>query len=100
MHAQREGIQQIYKNIERGIRQGCVFSPDLFNLYSETILRELEILSGFIIDGHNLDNIRHSDDTVLIAEMEKKLQNLLQKVVKESEKKGLSINYKKTMHGH
>ncbi len=68
----------------------------LTGLYSEAILRELEILPGFIIGGHNLNNIRYADDTVLIADTEKKLQNLLQKVAKESEKKGLSINYKKT----
>lgn len=85
-----------YAKIERGIRQGWVFSPHLFNQYSETVLRELDVLTGFITDGHNLNNIRYEDDTVLIADMERKLQKLLQKVVKESDKKGQSINCKKT----
>lgn len=51
------------KKIESRIKQGCVFSPNLFDLYSEVILRELEILSGFIINGRKLNNIRYADDT-------------------------------------
>lgn len=69
---------------------------DLFNRYSDAILRELEILPRFITGGHSLNNRRYADDTVPIADMERKLQDLLQKVVKESEKKGLSISSKKT----
>ena len=59
-----------YIKIERGDRQGCVFSPDLFNLYSEMILKELEGLPGFSIGGHNINNLRYADDTVLLAESE------------------------------
>ena len=85
-----------FKNIKRGVRQGCVMSSDLFNLYSETIFRKLEDIPGFNINGVNLNNLRYADDTVLIAESQKQLQRLLDTVVKESEKMGLSLNVKKT----
>ena len=84
-----------YTRIERGVRQGCVFSPDLSNLYSEMILRELEDLPGLVVGGHNINNIRYADDTVLIADSEEKLKELLDKVVEESKNKGLSINCKR-----
>lgn len=78
------------------VRQGCVFSPDLFNRYSEAIVRELEVVPGFVIGGHNLNSIRYADVTVLIADTERTLQKLLRKLVKKSKRKGLNINYKKT----
>lgn len=79
--------------IERGIRQRCIFSPDLFNQYSEAVLSEWEILPGFIIGRHNLNKRKYEDETVLI-ETQRKLQKLLQEAVKESKKKGLPINCK------
>jgi len=85
-----------YTNIERGVRQRCVMSPDLFNYYSELILRELEQENGLKVGGQNIANIRYADDTVLLAETAEDLQRLLDVVVGESERKGLSINCKKT----
>ncbi|KAG1714816.1 Ribonuclease Oy [Nymphon striatum] len=85
-----------WKSIKRGVRQGCVMSPDLFNLYSEHILRQLEDLPGISLGGNNINNIRFADDTALIAASEKKLQALLDKVVECSDKMGLTINVKKT----
>ena len=84
--------------IERGGRQGCVSSvQDLFNYYSELILRELEQERGIQIGGQNVTNLRCADDTVLLAESQEDLQRLLDVLVAESERKELSINFcKKT----
>ncbi|KAK3784412.1 hypothetical protein RRG08_039413 [Elysia crispata] len=84
-----------FQNIKRGVRQGCVLSPDLFSLYSEMIMRQIEEIEGLKIGGHNINNIRYSDDTVLTADSEEKLQELLNKVVEESQNKGLELNSKK-----
>lgn len=60
-----------YRKIQNRVRQGGIFSPDLFYLYRETILIELKVLPGIIIGGRNLDNIRYTDDTVLLADSKK-----------------------------
>ena len=91
-----DGELSKYTDIERGVRQGCVMSPDLFNYYSELILRKLEKERGLKIGGQNITNLRYADDTVLIAESQEDLQRMLNVVVTESEGKGLSINCKKT----
>ena len=74
-----------YVNIERGVCQGCAFSPDLFNLYSEMTLREIKDLEGISVGGKNINNFRYyADDTVLISTTEGDLQQILDKVVQES----------------
>lgn len=67
---------------DTGVRQGHIFSLDLFNVYNESIIRELDTLSEFMISGHNL-NISYANDTVLMVDTERKLQNLLDRLVKE-----------------
>src|SRR5215469_15075853 len=61
--------------IERGVRQGCVMSSDLFNLYSEMIMRKIKELEGIKLNGYNINNIRYADDTVLFADSEEKLRD-------------------------
>ena len=83
-----------WKNIGRGVRQSCVMSPDLFNLYSEIILRNLNGNIGIVLDDLTVNNLRYADDTVLIAKTEADMQRLLDIVVCESEDQGLSWNAK------
>ena len=83
-------------NIKRGVRQGCVLSPALFNLYTDIIFRQIEELPGLKMGGLKINNLRYSDDTVLLAENEKDLQEIAEKVKVESEKFGLLMNVKKT----
>lgn len=85
--------------VERGVRQGCILSPFLFNLYAETIFRKAgldEIDDGIRIGGRNVNNLRYADDTTLIAGTEEGLKNLLRAVNKESQSMGLLLNFKKT----
>ena len=77
----------VFQDIKRGVRQGCLLSPDLFSIYSEIIMRALEGMPGIKIGGYKMNNIRYADDTVLIADNEKELQEMLDTVVRESEKK-------------
>ena len=83
-------------NIKRGVRQGCVLSPTLFNLYTETIFRYISNMKGVTVGGRNINNLRYADDTVLLAENEADLQNLLNVVREKSTEYGLNMNVKKT----
>ena len=84
--------------IGKGVHQGCILSPCLFNLYAEYIMRNAgleEAQGGIKIAGRNINNLRYADDTTLMAESEE-LKSLLMKVKKESEKFGLKHNIQKT----
>ena len=85
--------------IGKGVRQGCVLSPFLFNLYAEYIMRSSgleETQTGIKIIRRNINNLRYADDTTLMAESEEELKSLLMKVKEESEKAGLKLNIQKT----
>ena len=85
--------------IGKGVRQGCILSPCLFNLYVEHIMRNTgleEAEAGIKIAGRNINNLRYTDDTTLMAESEEELKSLLMKVEEESEKVGLKLNIQKT----
>ena len=83
-------------NIKQGIRQGCVASPHLFALYTEMIVKKIEGKGGFRVGGTVINNLRYADDTVIIAETEEELQQLINIVVRESENKGLHLNGSKS----
>ena len=84
--------------IGKRVHQGCILSPCLFNLHAEYIMRNAgleEAQAGIKISGRNINNLRYTDDTTLMAESEE-LQSLLMKVKEESEKVGLKLNIQKT----
>ena len=85
--------------IEKGVRQGCILPPCLFNLYAEYIMRNTrldEAKAGIKIAKRNINNLRYSHDTTLMAESKEELKSLLMKVKEESEKDGLKLNIQKT----
>ena len=84
--------------IGKGVRQGCILSACLFNLYAEYIMRNAgqeEAQARIKIAGRNINNLRYSDDTTFMAESEEELKSLLMKVKEESEKVGLKLNIQK-----
>ena len=84
--------------IGKGVRQGCILSPFLFNFYAEYIMQNArldESQAGIKIAGRNINNLRYADDTILMAENEEQ-KSLLMKVKEESEKVGLKLNIQKT----
>ena len=81
--------------IGKGIHQGCILSPCLFNLYAENIMRNTELeeaQAGTKIVRRNINNLRYADDTTFMAGSEEDLKNLLIKVKEKSEKVGLKLN--------
>ena len=85
--------------IWKGVCQGCISLPGLFKLYAEYIMRNAELdeaQAGIKIAGRNINNLRYTDDTTLMAEGEEEQKRLLMKVKEESEKAGLKLNIQKT----
>ena len=85
--------------IGKGVCQGCILSPCLFNLYAEDTMKNAglnEAQVGIKITGRNINNLRDADDTILMAQSKEKLKSLLMKVKEESEKAGLKLNIQKT----
>ena len=89
--------------IGKGIHQGCILSSCLFNFYTEYIMQNArlnEAQAGINIAGRNINNLRHADDTTLMAESKEELKSLLMKVKEESEKVGLKVNIQKIRSWH
>ena len=85
--------------IGKGVCQGCILSPCLFNLHAESIMRNAgleEAQAGIKIARRNINNLRYADDITLMAESEEELKSLLMKMKEESEKVGLKLNIQKT----
>ena len=85
--------------IGKGVHQGCILSPSLFNLHAEYIMQNArldEVQAKIKIVMRNINNLRYADDTTLMAERKEELENLLMKVKEESEKAGLKLNIQKT----
>ena len=89
--------------IGKGVPQGCILSPCLFNFYAEYIKRNAgleEAQAGNKIAGRNISNLRYEDDTTLMAESEEELTSLLMKGKEQSEKVGLKLNIRKLRSWH
>ena len=100
-HGTTDGFQ-----IRKGVRQGCILSPCLFNLYAEYIMRNAgldQAQAGIKIARRNINNLRYADDTTLMAKRKEERKSLLMKVKEESEKVGLKLNLQKmkiiALHG-
>ena len=89
--------------IGKGVRQGCILSPCLFNFYAEHIMKNAgleETQAEIKIAGRNINDFRYADDTTLMAEREEELKSLLMKVKEESGKVGLSSTFRKRRSWH
>ena len=81
---------------EEGVRQGCMLSPCLFNLYAELIMKTYELQAGIDTARRNTNNLRYADNNILMAESKEELKSLL-RVKEENEKSGLKFNIKKKL---
>ena len=91
--------QQTGSKLGKGVHQGCILLPCLFNLHAEYIMKNAgldEAQAKIKIARRNISNLRYADDTTLMAESEEELKSLLMKVKEESEKVGLKLNIQKT----
>ena len=98
MQVRRHGTIDWFQ-IRKGVRQGCILSPCLFNLHVEYIMRNSgleEVQAGIKIAGRNINNLRYADNITLMAESEEELKSHLMKVKEESEKVHLKLNVQKT----
>ena len=99
MQVRKQQLELDVKKIGKGVRQGCILSPCLFNFYAEYIMRNAgldEAQAGIKISRRNINNLRYAVDTTLVAESKEDLESLLMKVKEESEKAGLKLNIQKT----
>ena len=87
-----------WSQIGKGVHQGCILSPCLFNLNAEYMrnARQVEAQAGIKIARRNINNLRYADDTAFMEESEEELKSLLMKVKEKSEKVGLKFNIQKT----
>ena len=98
MQVRKQQLELDTEQIGKGVRQGCILSPCLFNFYAEYIVRNAgleEAQAGIKIARGNINNLRYADDTILMTESEE-LKSLLMKVKEESEKVGLKLSIQKT----
>ena len=98
MQVRKHGTTDWFQ-IGKGVCQGCILSPRLFNFYAEYIMRSAgleEAQAGIKIAWRNTNNLRCADDTTLMAESKEELNSLLMKVKEESEKAGFKLNIQKT----
>ena len=99
----RTGHGTDWFQIGKGVHQGYILSPCLFNLYAEYLMRNAgleEEQARIKISGRNINNLRYADDTTLLAESEEELKSLLMKVKEESEKVGLKLTFRKRRSWH
>ena len=96
---QKATVRTGHVQIGKGVRQGCILSPCLFNLHAEYITRNAgldEAQAGIKTARRNINNLRYADDSPLMGESKEELKSLLMKVKEESEKAGLKLNIQKT----